>query len=134
MRTCAQCGAELTRRANEGTTHYRKRRFCSRECGWASKRTVAGLPCTVDGCQKRQTAKGLCSTHYQAGYREQRAEKEQADLPPAQRKPPVRCVFCAAARILAAREYSAEQTAAAMGKPVAWIRGHVATCQKERKA
>lgn len=67
--TCA-CGTEFPQRAigsprvycsSKCKSRYEKRR--ARENGWTPRRSA--LPCSVEGCDLFQTAKGFCIMHYE---------------------------------------------------------------------
>lgn len=56
MKPCDSCGTDFEPKR-------RDQRFCSKPCLKRFHRDGAEA-CTVDGCDRRQRAKGLCSTHY----------------------------------------------------------------------
>lgn len=68
MNTCAQCGSTLPPHNGRGRPAKYCDKTCSRKAQKAAAKTRPGKPCTIDGCDKRLVARGLCSTHYNRKY------------------------------------------------------------------
>ena len=138
MKTCAHCGHPFGPRHNENPARYARRTFCSRSCASLFRNATDEPPpmCHIDGCDQLAKAKRrrLCSRHYEAWRRSRVPHGDVVidDDPPATR-PPVKCVICEAVRILARDGADAQQTAAALHKPLPWIRAHLEECTREKR-
>lgn len=83
MNTCAQCSAALPEHTGRGRRTKYCSTACSRRAQKAAAKTRPGKPCTIDGCDKRLVARGLCSTHYNREHQ------------PDRHKPKTRpCAYC----------------------------------------
>ena len=144
MKPCTYCGKEFERRKNERIAQFERRAFCSVSCSVRARHHVEEAICVVDGCDRPVHVKkrGECQAHYEAGRRLRKAAARAegrvltlvVDEDPPWRRPPVRCAFCAAHRILLGRGASDAEIAAVMRKPVAWIKDHIEKCDKKEKA
>ena len=73
---CEQCG-EVTPRTQYG----RPLKYCSNKCMSKHRYEMAkesGPRCSVEGCEKPRTGRGLCGSHYSAVWRAENPDKHSA--------------------------------------------------------
>ena len=141
--TCQHCGGEIRRRPTESAKKYASRQFCSVSCASLARHVKPDgyqpPTCTVTGCGKpiKVQRHQLCGAHYEARRRAKGVAPRTVAMilidDDGPRRPPVKCAICEAVRILARDGADARQTAAALHKPLPWIRAHLAECTKEKR-